>query len=355
MSLHFNRADDLNPDDIIVLGAKDVHTILDGREAEILDIVANAYRQHALGETTLPHSLFLGFPDNARNRIIALPARLGTGAAQSVGMKWISSFPKNIDNGLDRASAIVVLNSIVTGRPRAVIEGALISAKRTAASAALAARLLCPQQIKAASMVGCGIINLEIARFLQVVAPGLTTLYIYDLNAERALQYKTQAEIRFPRLEIVIARTVHEVLESAALISFATTSSEPHIHDLSMCSLGTVILHVSLRDIAPEVIMASDNVVDDVDHVCRAQTSVHLAAQRSGHHAFIRGTLGDILVDGCAPRAENNKTVIFSPFGLGILDIALGEFVLQQASAQHLGVMVPSFFSSSWTRVPATT
>lgn len=352
MSYNFHSSDQPDPDDILLLGARDIHGLLEGRESEILDIVADAYRHHARGNTSLPHSLFLRFPGNDENRIIALPAHLGSGRKQSAGIKWIASFPKNIENGLDRASAIIILNSMVTGRPKAVMEGSIISAKRTAASAALAASLLQNQEISAASMIGGGVINLEIVRFLRLMFPALATLYIYDLDRNRALQYKAQSEEQFPAMKVIIVRTIDEALGSASLISFATTSREPHIRDLSMCPPGSVLLHISLRDIAPELILTSDNIVDDVDHVCRAQTSVHLAEQMSGSRALIRGTLGDILLHRCAPRCDDSKRVIFSPFGLGILDIAIGEHLLEQALARQIGVRFP-FFASP--RKPAAT
>lgn len=347
MSRNVNHSD-AGPDNILLLGAKDIHGLLEGQESEILEIVAGAYRHHARGETSLPHSLFLRFPGNERDRIIALPAHLGTGAKQTAGIKWISSFPGNIDNGIDRASAIIVLNSMVTGRPKAVMEGSIVSAKRTAASAVLGARLLRNQETLAASMIGCGVINMEIARFLRAVFPSLATLYIYDLDRNRALRFREQSEAQFPGLKAIAVDTVNEALRSSSLISFATTSGKPHIHDLSMCAPGSVVLHISLRDIAPELILKSDNIVDDVDHVCRAQTSIHLAEQLSGDRSFVRGTIGDILIEKCAPRPDDGRIAILSPFGLGILDIALAEYLLQKALEKQLGTLFPFFEQPSW-------
>jgi len=65
--------------DVLTLNSDDVRVLLDGREQEILAVAAAAYKAHGRGDSSLPHSLFLRFPADERNRIIALPAYLGDG------------------------------------------------------------------------------------------------------------------------------------------------------------------------------------------------------------------------------------------------------------------------------------
>src|SRR4051812_35596880 len=121
---------------MLVLSGDDVSRVLDGAEEAVLDAVRAAYTAHAQGRTAVPHSVFLRFPDDDRNRIIALPAYLDAGAEPLAGVKWVSSFPGNVADGLDRASAAIILNSMRTGHPEVFMAGATISARRPPASAA---------------------------------------------------------------------------------------------------------------------------------------------------------------------------------------------------------------------------
>jgi N-[(2S)-2-amino-2-carboxyethyl]-L-glutamate dehydrogenase len=333
--------------DILILKAEEVHSILAGRELEIIQRVREAYESHTRRESSLPHSVFLRLLDNERNRIIGLPAYLG-GQINACGVKWVSSFPQNIEQGLDRASAVIVLNSVHTGRPEAVLEGSIISAKRTAASAAVAAQYLhSARQTNKAGFVGCGLINFEIARFLLAVFPNLKELFIYDLDPARANRFKQLCESTFEGISLERSANINSLFRSCSLVSFATTANVPHITHAPELSPDHTILHISLRDLSPEIILSCDNIVDDVDHVLRAQTSVHLAEQLAGHRDFIRCTLGEI-INGAAPSRRGNSAAVFSPFGLGILDVALAMTVRDTGLRQGKGTVIRSFLPGSW-------
>lgn len=334
----------MSGDDVLVLGGEDVAALLAGREAELLDIVGRAYVAHRDGKSSLPHSSFLRFPDNDRDRIIALPAFLADGF-DVAGLKWVSSFPGNLQKGIPRASAVLILNDACTGRPTAILEGSLISARRTAASAALGARVLLDGRAPGrVGLIGTGLINLEIARFLGV-AVGARKFLLHDLDDSRARGFTATLGSVLGDVEAEVAGSVEEVLASCPLVSFATTAVRPYIHDLSACPAGAVLLHISLRDLSAEAILACDNVVDDVDHVCRQQTSVHLAEQVSGDRGFIRCTLADILKGDAPARRGDGSIAVFSPFGLGVLDLSVGKLVLDLAQAEGRGTMIASFLS----------
>jgi 2,3-diaminopropionate biosynthesis protein SbnB len=333
--------------DILILTNADIEATLAGREMKILETISAAYQTHERGMSSLPHSLFLRFPDNARNRIIALPAFLG-GDFNVAGVKWIASFPDNIDRGLERASAVVVLNSPLTGKPEAILEGSVISARRTAASAALAARTLGGDLgFTDGALIGCGLIGFEILRFLSAALPAARRFTIYDISAKRASLFRQRCKDAFPNIAIEIADSVEAALGSARLITISTTSIEPHISSLSVCQPDSLLLHLSLRDLTPQVILTCDNVVDDVDHVCQANTSVHLAEHLTGNRDFIRCTLAEVLL-GSAPARPQGAITVFSPFGLGVLDLALARLLRDLAASQGRGTTIKSFLPESW-------
>ena len=326
----------------VVSGAQ-VTDALGGREREVVDLVESTYRLHGTGASVNPPSYFLRFPDRPSSRIIALPAALG-GTRPVAGLKWISSFPENVTAGIPRASAVLILNDLETGYPFACLESSVISATRTAASAALAADWLTrggsrPRRI---GFVGTGLIARYIHTFLARTGWSFESVGVHDLSADSAAGFRTYLEQSDPGGQVTVHGSTEELVRSSDLVVFATVAGEPHVTDVSWFEHNPLVLHVSLRDLAPEVILASTNIVDDVEHCLKANTSPHLAEQLTGSRDFLLGTLDDVM--GGRVDVPRDRPVVFSPFGLGVLDLAVGGFVYDQvASAGELHV-VEDFF-----------
>jgi len=329
---------------MLILRRTDVADVLSGRETEVIGLVADTYRLHDAGQTSLPHSTFLRFPEehHGRDRIIGLPAYRG-GERPAAGMKWIASFPGNVTAGTERASAAIVLNSLDHGRPVAFVEGAVISAKRTAASAALAAVELTAERPPASVLlIGCGVINLEILRFLAAALPELREAALYDTDPARAEAFAARCAEAAPEVKVYPAGDLTAALGRHRLVSLATTAATPHM-DLTACGPDTTVLHVSLRDLTVEAILGAVNVVDDTDHVCRERTSLDLARQTTGNRDFVAAEIGALLRGNATLPRVPGRPVVYSPFGLGVLDIALAEYVREEAERRGLGVRVEDF------------
>lgn len=324
----------------IIPGAT-VHAVVDGRHKEVMDLVEQTYRLHGTGGTINPPSYFLRFADRPSDRIIALPAAL-RGEEPVSGLKWISSFPGNLDAGIPRASAVLVLNDAETGYPFACLESSIISAVRTAASAAVAARSLSrtAKEPTRVGFIGAGLIARYLHEYLAASGTEFAEIGVYDL--ERSYAEARAAQLRGTHPHVTVHDTAEQLIRGSDLVVLATTAGEPYLHETSWFEHHPLVLNVSLRDLDPDIILDSVNIVDDVEHVLQANTSVHLAEQRTGDRSFLHGTLYDVLTGRI--EVPDDRTVVFSPFGLGVLDLALGYFVHRQAVERGLTVDIPDFF-----------
>jgi N-[(2S)-2-amino-2-carboxyethyl]-L-glutamate dehydrogenase len=133
-----------------------------------------------------------------------------------------------------------------------------------------------------------------------------------------------------------------DLIRSSDMVVFATVAGEPHVHEVSWFDHDPLVLHVSLRDLAPEIVLASANVVDDVEHCLKASTSPHLAEQLTGNRGFVDGTLDDVMSGRLALPAD--RPVVFSPFGLGVLDLAVGKLVYDEVVRTGELAVVDGFF-----------
>jgi N-[(2S)-2-amino-2-carboxyethyl]-L-glutamate dehydrogenase len=330
------------PSFAVISGAQ-VQDALHGRERQIVELVEATYRLHGAGDSVNPPSYFLRFPDRLSSRIIALPASLG-GPNQVDGLKWVSSFPENVASGIPRASAVLILNDHDTGYPFACVEASIISATRTAASAALAADRLSRGRPRATRVgfIGVGLIARYIHTFLASTGWSFDAIGVYDLSAESAAGFQGYLEQCDTAGQVSAYDSAEKLIRSSDLLVFATVAAQPHVSDLSWFDHNPVVLHVSLRDLAPQILLASTNVVDDIDHCLKANTSPHLTEQLTGNRDFLAGTLDDVMAGRVTVPPD--RPVIFSPFGLGVLDLAVGKYVYDNVVSSGELQVIDDFF-----------
>lgn len=325
-----------------IVTGKTIHGLLTGKLAECVEVVQQAYLAHGRGDSLNPNSYFLRFPEKPSCRIIALPAYLGD-EAQVAGIKWIASFPENVARGFPRASAILILNSYETGYPFACLESSIISAARTAASAVLAAEHMNGhRRIQRLGIIGTGLIAKYIYTFLAGTGWEIDAVTLYDLHPGEAEKFKANACVPGLHQEISCAPSLAEAVRTSDVVVFTTIASTPHVTDFELFQHNPLVLHISLRDLSPEILLRSQNVVDDVGHVMQASTSCQLAEQQSGGRAFVQGTLAELITG--AFRLDRARPMIFSPFGLGVLDLAVGKWLYDLAVQSGEAIAIQDFF-----------
>ncbi|MGW6820725.1 2,3-diaminopropionate biosynthesis protein SbnB [Streptomyces sp. NPDC055005] len=326
-----------------VIPGEQVRQALQGREEHLVKVVEETYRLHGAGRSVNPPSTFLRFTDRPSSRMIALPASIG-GADPVDGLKWISSFPGNVSADLPRASAVLILNDPVTGYPFACLESSIISASRTAASAALAADWLTRGRSRPprVGFFGTGLIARYVHTFLAATGWAFDEIGVHDLSARSCAGFRLYLEQSGAPGRITVHDDPESLIRLSDLVVFATVADRPHVEDPAWFAHAPVVLHISLRDLAPRVLLASTNIVDDVDHCLRAATSPHLTEQLTGDRRFIHGTLDDVMAGRVTVGGDG--PVVFSPFGLGVLDLAVGKYVYDEVNRSGDLQVIDHFF-----------
>src|SRR5438093_2162389 len=216
--------------ELSIINGKSVFDIVSAHRSECIRIVQEAYLAHADGQSVNPDSYFLRFPHKPDCRIIALPAYLGNGF-DVAGLKWIASYPGNIQRGFPRASAVLVLNNYETGYPFAILESSIISAARTAASAVLAAHWLSGQSCRANSLgiVGTGFIARYVYDFLVDTGWEIDEVRLYDVSPIESEKFRNKACRPERHCAGTVAPDVEQLVRGCDVIVFSTVAATPHI------------------------------------------------------------------------------------------------------------------------------
>jgi ornithine cyclodeaminase/alanine dehydrogenase-like protein (mu-crystallin family) len=133
---------------MLVLSRADVEQLLD--LDELLDALANAHAELSAGAVSMPARIAAFAPDGL---LAAMPAYL---PSAGLGAKLVSLFPSNRPPVPTHQAAIVLFDGD-TGVVTAVMDGTYITAMRTAAAAALAARLLMREDARVLAILGTGV------------------------------------------------------------------------------------------------------------------------------------------------------------------------------------------------------
>ena len=187
-----------NSDTILYLSRKDVETV--GLSMpEIIDALDKMFKEKGEGRVEMPPKP--GIHTRKDAFIHAMPAYIPS--LQSAGMKWISGYPENQKKNLPYISGLLILNDPDTGFPIAVMDATWITAKRTGAATAVAAKYLARKESSSVGILACGVqgrSNLEalscLFRIKQVKA--------FDIAPEAARKFADEmTEVVQAEIEIV--------------------------------------------------------------------------------------------------------------------------------------------------------
>ncbi|HUJ09752.1 MAG TPA: 2,3-diaminopropionate biosynthesis protein SbnB [Verrucomicrobiae bacterium] len=268
------------------------------------------------------------------NRIIALIAFVG-GKINLAGIKWIASFPDNINHGLPRAHSVVILNEADTGVPLSVINTALLSIVRTASVSGLMIRHFLkarPKTNLVVSIMGWGPIGQHHYKMVcDTLKDKIAKIYLYDL---RGIKPET---ITGPyKDKTVVAKNWQEAYRDADIFITCTVSKAPYVDEKPKA--GSLQLNCSLRDYKTNILDYTKNIiVDDWEEVCREKTDIEMMHKERGLQAKDTKSIVDVVCKNCMASYPKDEAVMFNPMGMGVFDIATGRYYLDIAKKMKVG------------------
>lgn len=139
------------------------------------------------------------------------------------GFKYVNGHPKNTAEGLQTVTAFGLLADVATGYPVLLTEMTLLTALRTAATSAMAARHLAPKGGKVMAMIGNGA-QAEFQALAMKAVCGIDTVRLYDIDP-RATQ-KTTRNLQGSGLTVIPCTSSQQAIEGAAIVTTCTADKQ---------------------------------------------------------------------------------------------------------------------------------
>jgi ornithine cyclodeaminase/alanine dehydrogenase-like protein (mu-crystallin family) len=180
---------------------------------EIIEALEVAFREKGEGRVEMPPKPGI-HPGGGDNFIHAMPAYIP--AMHSAGVKWVSGFPGNFERGLPYITGLLILNDAETGLPVSVMDCVWITAMRTGAASAVAAKYLARPDSSVVGVLGCGVQGRSNVEALNVLFP-LERVMAYDVSPDAARRYADEIGDRFG-LEVRVVETPREAVSGCDIV-----------------------------------------------------------------------------------------------------------------------------------------
>jgi len=268
--------------------------------------------------------------------IHAMPAYIPS--LGSAGMKWVSGFPDNPKIGLPYISGLIILNDPDTGIPVAVMDCIWITAKRTGAASAVAAKYLARKGSTVAGIVACGVQGRSNLEALSCIFT-LERVKAYDIHYETAETYAREMEAQLELEVEVVDSAWAAVHESDLVITSGPILKHPNpVIDVDWLSEGAFACAVDYDSYwkGDALSQADKLATDDIP-----QLDYHRGVGYFQETPEPYADLGEI-VAGIKPGRENDQERTISlNLGLALDDMATAIRIYQKARELGIGTELP--------------
>ena len=303
--------------------------------ADVIDSLEIAFREKGKGHTEMPPKPGI-HPGGGDNFIHAMPAYIPV--QKAAGIKWVSGFPENPKHGLPYITGLLVLNDAETGLPISVMDCVWITAKRTGAATAVAAKYLARPDASVVGMLGCGVQGRSNVEALNVLF-ALKRVMAYDVNPDAAQRYADEIGARLG-LEVVIVDTPREAVTGCDIVVTAgPIMKKPHrTIQAGWLDKGAFASLVDFDSYwHPKAMREADKFcTDDVPQLRHYQTVGYFEDIPP-----VYAGLGELATGKKSGRETPEERTMTANLGLAMDDMAVAPLIYRRAVEKGIGTWLP--------------
>jgi ornithine cyclodeaminase/alanine dehydrogenase-like protein (mu-crystallin family) len=321
--------------DLLYLSRADVEAVGLG-VAEIVALVELALGAHGRGEVAIaPTTSLMPAPDTYLRAMAAHVPAVG-----AVGLKWLISAAHNPARGLPLTGGLLLLADPETAMPRAIMDAAWITALRSAAVTAVAAKYLARPDAATVAIVGAGVQGRAHLLTLPVVLPALRLARVYDLRPDATAACLAELAPRVP-YALEAAPSAAAAIRGADVVVTATAVlADPHpFVEADWLAPGGLGAPLEL-DCAwqPAALFAADKfVTDSYPQLARMAEGAYQARNFPQGLPPLHAELGQVVCGARPGRESPAERIVALNAGLPIHDVTVGQRVYEQARARGVG------------------
>lgn len=301
---------------------------------EIIAALEVAFRQHAQGKVEMPPKP--GVHSRPDSFIHAMPAYIP--ALKAIGLKWVSGYPANQRRGLPYISGLLILNDDDTGLPLAVMDCTWITAKRTGAATALAAKHLARPDSESVGILGCGVQGRSNLEALCALFP-IKHVVAYDRTVTTARRYAREAAERWGLLVDIAAEPRQAVSGCELVVTAGPILHTPHATIkagwLDAGAFASLVDFDSYWDGAA---------LHEADKFCTDDIPQLEYYRSLGYFQSIPpiyASLGELVTGQKPGRQSRNERNLACNLGLALDDMATAPLVYRRAVEMGIGTWLP--------------
>ena len=318
----------------LLLSASQVLSCLD--LDEVFQVVEETFRETGLGRTILPPKLFMYLPGEGENDyLFAGPASVPS--AKAVGVKIVTGYHGNPERfGLPSILAVMVLTDPENGYPLAIFDGTHLTAARTGAMTAVAAKYLALPDARILAIIGAGTQGRSAAKALCRLFP-FRQINLFDVNPQAGEKYKEEMEPLL-NLPVRLSASSREAAGGTDII-VTVTSSEGEFVRNEWVSPGVFVASVgSYPELDPALPKRVEKLVVDDRTQARYRGELWRGYDKGEvTDDLIYAELGEIVCGKKRGREGKEERTLACLTWVGTLDVAVARRVYEVALRRNLG------------------